>query len=63
MKTFVLLNEKYSQNCHSYVMIKFLIKMFMIIIEFKQKLSYLNIIVLFLQLSSGVIYSELLFFS
>ena len=44
-------------------MIKFLIKMFMIIIEFKQKLSYLNIIVLFLQLSSGVIYSELLFFS
>ena len=47
----------------SYVMIKFLIKMFMIIIEFKQKLSYLNIIVLFLQLSSGVIYSELLFFS
>ena len=43
-------------------MIKFLIKMFMIIIEFKQKLSYLNIIVLFLQLSSGVIYSEVLFF-
>ena len=48
VKTFVLLNEKYSQNWHSYVMIKFLIKMFMIIIEFKQKLSYLNIIVLFL---------------
>ena len=50
VKTFVLLNEKYSQNWHSYVMIKFLIKMFMIIIiiELKQKLSYLNIIVLFL---------------
>ena len=44
-------------------MIKFLTRMFMIIIELKQKRSYSNIIVLFLQFLSGVIDSELIFFS
>ena len=36
--------------------------MFMIIIELKQKRSYSNIIVLFLQFLSGVIDSELIIF-
>ena len=43
-------------------MIKFLTKMFMIIIELKQNRSYSNIIVLFLQFLSGVIDSELIIF-
>ena len=48
IRIFVLFNEKYSQNWQSYIMIKFSTKMFMIIIELKQKRSYSNIIVLFL---------------
>ena len=59
---FVLFNEKYSQNWQSYIMIKFSTRMFMIIIELKQKRSYSNIIVLFLQFLSGVIDSELIIF-
>ena len=62
MRIFVLFNEKYSQNWQSYIMIKFLTKMFMIIIELKQKRSYSNIVVLFLQFLSEVIDSELIIF-
>ena len=43
-------------------MTKFSTRMFMIIIELKQKRSYSNIIVLFLQFLSGVIDSELIIF-
>ena len=62
MRIFVLFNEKYSQNWQRYIMIKFSTRMFMIIIELKQKRSYSNIIVLFLQFLSGVIDSELIIF-
>ena len=43
-------------------MIKFSTKIFMIVIELKKKLSYSNIIVLFLKFLPGVIDSELIFF-
>ena len=61
-RIFVLFNEKYSQNWQSYIITKFSTRMFMIIIELKQKRSYSNIIVLFLQFLSGVIDSELIIF-